>query len=139
MNLDGYLFGTVATEGMTQPYFLANTVEAAPSAPDPAGANSATRFTDELDVIDEQHQVAILTRTRGYRLEVARTSHMDFTDDPFFSLRRRLRGMDDAEEVVHLLGNHAVAFFTAVLNGTPPGPPLIGPVPSSRATLRVFR
>ena len=146
MNLDGYLFGAVATEGMSRPYFLANTVDAltpsntsstAPAAASP-GIKSPPNFTDELDPIDEQRQNAILARTHGYVLQVARTSHMDFTDDPFFSVRRRLRGLAGAEQVARLLGAYAVAFFNSVLNGTPPGPPLAGPSPDPRAALRAF-
>jgi len=142
-NLDGYLWGAASTDGINQPYFLANTEE--PETPAPASAlaepDPATGFLDELNLIDEPHQLAILKHTRGFRLVITDTSHMDLTDDPFFSVRYRLTGRlrRDPLVIVKLLSTYTAAFFEMALNGTPPGPPLVGAPPDPGTRLVTFR
>jgi dienelactone hydrolase len=125
MNLDGLLCGAGTGYSGGVPYFLVSNAMPDPTPDELASDDPAIRYTSDLvatDLID-QHQVL---RYGGYKLQVAHTTHLSFTDIPLYAPLQRLRaGWPNPPRITAALRAYALAFFAEALHGTPS--PLLRP------------
>jgi dienelactone hydrolase len=80
MNLDGWMFGDVATQFFSQPYLVISDALAPPTAADLNSPDAFLRNFSSLRARDAKQQTAQLQKSGGYRLTVAGSSHFSFSD-----------------------------------------------------------
>lgn len=118
INMDGNLFGAVATAGIRQPFFFMYS----DSAPTPALLNSANpqiRYEARMDQLDYMRSGASLLHYGGYRMVIKGSLHLNYTDRPLFSPWRRLTGAGpvDPRLAMREINAYTLAFFEKTLNG----------------------
>jgi dienelactone hydrolase len=129
VNLDGWLFGDVAVQGIPCPYLLIGDGVPLPSAADLTASDPKTRYPAIYDLEDYHRQIAGLTRHGGFVVTIDGTDHLNFSDAATRSRFRRLAGtgsIDPARALV-ITADYLGAFFSSSLSGqaasVPPSDP----------------
>jgi len=117
-DLDGWLFGEAARDGVERPFLIASSsVERKPRSQDP-GAFAEFRFTRLLDEADDLHIDRSFARYGGYLLRIEGTDHNNFADAGLLpSLRRTGLGPIDGRRAGRILDAYLVQFFEYYLRG----------------------
>lgn len=118
IDMDGALFGPVATTGIEQPFLFLDDGNDPPWA-DLKSANPVRRRyarTEERDLLVERQT---LQRRGGYRVKILGTEHINFTDTALFSPVRRITGAGKigARRAMEIINAYSVAFFEEYLKG----------------------
>ena len=127
VNMDGWLFGDAATQGVPVPYMMLNDDEQMPDKAALESPDPVTRYTAELNVADWQAQNRAVAQHGGYIVTLRGTQHNNFTDAAFRSPLRRLSGGGpvDPRRSEALMREYCLAFFDRILRGMPA--PLLDP------------
>jgi dienelactone hydrolase len=130
VDLDGWLFGDAARDGVPRPFLMVSTTgppfASGPSAP-PEQRNSAA-----LDAANGRLIEAGLARYGGYALTISGTAHLNLCDVPFYpSLRRTGTGSIDGARAAKLAEAYVAQFLSRNLEGT--AAPLFAPGPADAA------
>jgi predicted dienelactone hydrolase len=124
-DLDGWLFGDAALEGVAVPFLVFSGDSPVESATSPEG-----RF----DAENEREMLEGLRRHGGYLVDLAGAHHFDFTDQATLpSIRRRGLGPIDGPFAHRVVSGYLTAFFDRYLrDGAKPLP--AEPSPAVRVT-----
>jgi predicted dienelactone hydrolase len=109
MNLDGWMFGDVATQFFSQPYLVISDVLAAPTDAELASSDVFVRNFSGLRAKDAKHQTAQLERSGGYRVTIAGSSHFTFSDHA--KANQDNAGPVDPKHAMEIVSACAVDFF----------------------------
>lgn len=115
MNLDGWMFGDVASRFFPQPYLVFRDDLAAPTAADLASPDAFTRNFSRLRERDAKHQADQLAQSRGYRITIAGSSHFSFSDIAVANVNNA--GPIDPKRAMAIVSAYAVDFFGKYLDG----------------------
>lgn len=127
IDMDGWLFGDAAEDGIDQPLMAMSDDTPLPGAAQLQSTQAETRFTAELNLADDRRTVAILARHGGERITIRGARHANFSDMPLIWPIRRMvaAGPVSAPKAHGLISAYAVAFFQKHLRGE--DPPLLRP------------
>jgi len=119
LNMDGWLFGTVAEKGLNKPLFIMSDENPAPPEQDLQSANSATRLSAEWERQDTQRISYTLETYGGFYLVIRNSRHMIFSDRALYSPVRSLResGPVDSRAAHQIIESYTLAFFLKYLKG----------------------
>lgn len=138
VNLDGWLFGDAALDGIDQPYLLATGDYTPPGSAELDSSNPWTRLPAEYTALDESRSMANFERHGGYLLVISGASHENFTDS---ALRTRLRDLLRHEpaprRTAATVNDYVLAFFRKTLLGE--DPPLLQPGHETRSGIELRR
>jgi dienelactone hydrolase len=142
LNLDGWMFGDVAEQGLSKPLMLMyeGTYDEKQMPPFPASGSEGNKRFWQMNRRDIDSIDASLRRYGGYRLFLRGASHWNFTDRALYSpLRRWTEAGTIKPHLAHsIIDRYTLAFFSHVLKGTPE-PILDGPSGvSPEATLETW-
>jgi dienelactone hydrolase len=115
MNLDGWMFGDVATQFFSQPYLVISDALAPPTAADLNSPDAFLRNFSGLRARDAKQQTAQLQKSGGYRLTVAGSSHFSFSDRATANANNA--GPIDPRRAMQIVGDSAADFFGKFLQG----------------------
>jgi predicted dienelactone hydrolase len=112
-NLDGWMFGEAAAEGVPKPYIIIGTGMRPPLA------EEIPRFERRFDAVNEQQILAGLGRHGGYYLSVDGTTHFSFTDAPLLPSLRSLRATTPlgARRLRGIIATYVGQFFDRYVGG----------------------
>jgi len=131
LSLDGWIFGSVARNGLAKPFMLIyeGLYEEKLMPPFPASGTQFDQRSWQMDRLDTARMDATLHRYGGYRLFIQGASHWNFTDRPLYSPIRSwgYAGTISPQLAHQIVNRYAVAFFSHYLKGTPE--PLIEKLP----------
>ncbi|HLZ67454.1 MAG TPA: hypothetical protein VKQ29_14565 [Aliidongia sp.] len=139
-NLDGWLFGDAATDGVPCPYFLIGDDTPLPGPTELNSPNAGTRYTATFELQDYDRQIAGMKRYGGLAMTIDGTNHINFSDEAARSRFHRLTGAGpiDAGRAFVIVADYLRSFFEARLLGQP-SPLLDGDSPvHPEAHLQVF-
>lgn len=117
MNMDGLLFGSVATQGAQQPFFFMNSDYPRPTAADlqsPDGSKRRSQLTDEWGF---QQRERWFQHYGGYNLTLLKSAHHSFSDTPLKSRIDNGGGKISPERAMKIINAYTVAFFDRELKG----------------------
>ncbi len=119
VNLDGWMFGDAAKSGFSTPRLFVSDDTPLPPPSDLNSPDAATRFTAQLNLEDDERCRAQLAQHGGYRLQIAGTRHVNFSDRPFFAAIPRLVGAGpiDPARAASIIERFTLAFFDESLKG----------------------
>ena len=126
LSLDGWIFGSVARNGLAKPFMLIyeGLYEEKLTPPFPASGTPFEQRSWQMDRLDTARMDATLHRYGGYRLFIDGASHWNFTETGTIS--RFVGGQGDVgrrncpPQLAHqIINRYAVAFFSHYLKGTP--------------------
>jgi len=115
MNLDGWMFGDVATQLFPQPYLVFRDDLAPPTAADLASPDPFTRNLSQLRERDARHQVDQLARSKGYRVTLGGSSDSSFSDIAMTNVNNA--GPIEPKRAMAIVSAYAVDFFGKYLDG----------------------
>jgi predicted dienelactone hydrolase len=130
VDLDGAVYGTVASAGTPQPifYFLSDGLR--DITPLLNSKHKEERDDGLMEQLDRDRKIKWLHQYGGYYLRISNSLHLDFTDRPLYSRIKQVTktsGVDPTfEEEVY--NNYVLAFFEKTLNGK--DEPLLNKTPS---------
>ncbi len=132
LNLDGWTFGDVASQGLAKPMMVIYE-DKSQTLPTPVQLSSgplASQYFWETSATDFAHVSQSLQTNGGFLLFIAGTRHVDFTDRALFSPLISITGGGSlAPEQTHAIVNrYTLAFFSQELKGS--HEPLLNAVPS---------
>lgn len=121
LNLDGWSFGDILTEGLNKPFMMMyeqGTI-VRPSGDLSTLSESAQKYW-QMDDANNAAVEASLRRFGGYRLYIDGTSHWNFSDRALYSpLRSRTSaGPIAPSRAWNIINRYTVAFFSHFLRGT---------------------
>ena len=123
LSLDGWIFGSVARNGLAKPFMLIyeGLYEEKWTPPFPASGTPFEQRSWQMDRMDTARMDATLHRYGGYRLFIEGASHWNFTDRPLYTpIRSWGYAGTIAPQLAHqIINRYAVAFFSHYLKGTP--------------------
>jgi predicted dienelactone hydrolase len=117
MNLDGWMFGDVATGFFTQPYLVISDDLAPATAEQMASTDAFTRNFARLRDRDKKQQTAQLERSHGYRVTISGASHFTFSDEA--KANEKNAGPIDPKRALTIVGDYAADFFGKYLAARP--------------------
>jgi dienelactone hydrolase len=121
LDLDGWLFGDFARNGLGKPMMVIyeDRRRVLPTAMQLSSGIKEQRLRWQLSVEDFDHVTGSLRRHGGYLLFIAGTEHVDFTDRSLFSPLKSLsgRGSVPPDRVHAIVNAYTLAFFSDVFNG----------------------
>ncbi|MDV2998473.1 MAG: hypothetical protein N5P05_000079 [Chroococcopsis gigantea SAG 12.99] len=117
LNMDGLLFGRVAEEGTSQPFFFMNSDYPRPTFSDLNSSNGTFRRDSEINALGYERMDNWIKRYGGYYLTLLNSSHVDFSDTPLRSRLRtlKLNNHTPAIRSSKILSSYVVAFFREYL------------------------
>jgi dienelactone hydrolase len=116
-DLDGWLFGEAARQGVAKPFIVIGAPESNELGP---RLLPAERNTVVLNRIDDRHMLADFRRDGGFLLTIAGTEHYNFSDLPFVpTLRHDNVGPIDGRRATHIIEAYITEFFGHYLYGRP--------------------
>jgi dienelactone hydrolase len=120
INMDGWLFGDVAHEGLNKPLLVMGHDDSLPRTQAP---NPITKQDDEL-------LLAMFQRYGGALVTIHHSQHMNFSDRSLYSPVRKLAesGTISPQLAHQIVESYTLAFFSTVLKGT--SEPLLSQQPS---------
>ncbi len=119
VNLDGWMFGDAASEGVPQPFLIVGT-----GAPDRAGSEPLTgvtardsTYTSIFDALNDRQIIRGLERHGGYYIALNGSRHAAFCDDALWpALHASARpGPLGGRRVHRIVGTYVTAFFNRYL------------------------
>jgi dienelactone hydrolase len=119
VNLDGWLFGRAARDGVACPYLLLSDGTPAPTAAHLTSARPAVRLRALRDAADLRQQAVQFATLGGWHVTLRGTTHDCLSDARLHAPLRRLRGPDPIA-VQQILAACCLAFFRHVLLGEGP-------------------
>ncbi|MGP6159085.1 MAG: alpha/beta hydrolase family protein [Vulcanimicrobiaceae bacterium] len=117
-NLDGWLFGQAAENGVPRPFFVMST----PLASDDIPADPALHYYALFDKANDRKTFRGLRRQGGYFLIIDGTDHANFVDWALYSpqkWRAGAGGSIDSLRSERIVSAYLLEFFERVLNGAP--------------------
>jgi pimeloyl-ACP methyl ester carboxylesterase len=118
MNLDGWMFGDVATQFFKQPYLVISDGLAQPTAEELASTDAFLRHFSGLRVSDRRQQNAQLAGAGGgYRVTIQGSDHFTFGDGALLMARKP--GLIEPRLATTIVAAYAVQFFGKYLQGRP--------------------
>jgi predicted dienelactone hydrolase len=119
LNMDGLLFGKVAEQGASQPFFFMNSDVSRPTRADLHSSDGPFRRESQTNAWGYHQMDQWFNRHGGYYLKILGASHMDFSDYP---LRSRLREFNGGGKIptvraMKIINDYTVAFFNKYLKG----------------------
>ncbi len=117
MNLDGWMFGEVATQFFSRPYLVVSDAQAPPADADLNSPNVFIRNFSSLRVRDKRQQTAQLAKSGGYRVTIAGSTHFTFSDHA--KAGENNAGPVSPALAMGLVGAYACDFFGKYLEGLP--------------------
>lgn len=109
LNLDGWMFGDVATGFFTQPYLVISDDLAPATLEQMASTDAFMRNFSQLRDRDKKHQTAQLKRSQGFRITVSGASHFSFSDEA--KANEQNAGPIDPKRALEIVGAYAADFF----------------------------
>jgi len=121
LNMDGWMFGDAARSGFATPRFFMSDDTPLPSPRDLESSDPTTRSMADLNLRDDRICRMQLAKYGGYRMVIAGTRHVNFSDRPLYSAIPRLVGGGPIKprRAASIIDAFAVAFFDKYLKGTP--------------------
>jgi predicted dienelactone hydrolase len=117
MNLDGWMFGDVATAFFTQPYLVISD-DLAPATPEQmASPDVFMRNFSGLRDRDKKHQTAQLEASHGFRVTISGASHFTFSDEA--KANENNAGPIDPKRALTIVEAYAADFFGKYLASRP--------------------
>jgi predicted dienelactone hydrolase len=122
LNMDGWTFGDIRHRASNQPVMFIYGPKSVPRPQDLTSSDHYARTEAELDVTDAEKINSSLKQYGGYRLFVAQTSHMDFTDHSLVSPWRNWteRGHIAPARIQTIVRAYVLAFFDETVRGKKP-------------------
>jgi predicted dienelactone hydrolase len=122
LNMDGWTFGDIRHRASNQPIMFMYGPKGIPRPQDLTSSNPTARTEAELDVTDTQQINSSLKQYGGYRLFVAKTTHMDFSDHSLISPWRNWteRGHIAPARIQTIVRAYVLAFFDQTIRGEKP-------------------
>jgi predicted dienelactone hydrolase len=119
VNMDGWLFGPAAEQGVPVPYMMLNDDEPMPTPAALGSPDATTRYTARFNLSDWQAQMRAAAAHGGEIVTLRGTQHANFSDGPFRSPLRRLTGAGpvDPRRAQQLIRAYCLAFFDHILRG----------------------
>lgn len=119
LDMDGWLFGDAAQDGIAQPLMVLSDDTPLPGPAELASARADTRFMAQLNLADSQRTAAIMQRFGGTRATIVGARHSNFSDLPLVWPVRRMVGAGPVPpaQAHRLVSAYANAFFGKHLNG----------------------
>lgn len=117
-NLDGWLFGQAAENGVPQPFFVMST----PLASDEIPSDPALHYYALFDKANDRKTFRGLRLHGGYFLVIDGTDHANFVDWSLYSpekWRVGAGGSIDSLRAERIVSAYLLEFFERVLNGAP--------------------
>jgi len=144
MNMDGWIFGDVARDGLDKPVMLMYTGIALPSQAELNSSNVVERRVAELNTYDIHNIYATLNRFGGFLVVFRKSfplSHMNFSDRALYSPIRRLAesGPVDPRRAHQIIEAYTLAFFSQALKRD--AQPILAPgaKPFAETSLEVWK
>jgi pimeloyl-ACP methyl ester carboxylesterase len=109
MNLDGWMFGDVATQFFSQPYLVISDALAPPTEADLNSPDTFLHNFSGLRARDARQQTAQLQKSGGYRITIAGSSHFSFSDHA--RANENNAGPIDPSRAMQIVGASAADFF----------------------------
>ncbi len=134
LDMDGWLFGEAASNGVSQPFMVMSDDTPLPGEADLRAPDAGRRLVAELNVADDRRMVANMARHGGTRVTIEGARHANFTDAPLtWPIARMVgAGLVTPIEAFRVIATYTVAFLDKSLRGgdpavlRPDGPPLPG-------------
>ncbi len=117
MNLDGWMFGDVATKFFSAPYLVISDDLPPPTTSELASPDAFTRNFATLRARDAKQQTAQLQKSGGYRVTIVGSSHFTFSD--FAKANENHAGPIDPKAALEIVADCAADFFGHCLGGQP--------------------
>lgn len=122
LNMDGWIFGDTAQQGLAKPLMLIYEGDDQIDAlrPAPGTETAAQQRYWAFDGEDRIHANTHLRQHGGFRLSIEGTSHWNFTDRAMYSPLRRwtAAGPIQADRAYAIINAYVLAFFAHSLNGS---------------------
>ncbi len=115
LNLDGWMFGDVATGFFKQPYLVISDDLAPATAEQLASSDTFLRNFSQLRDRDKKHQTAQLEKSHGFRVTIMGASHFTFSDEA--KANENNAGPIDPKRALSIVGAYAADFFGKYLAG----------------------
>jgi dienelactone hydrolase len=119
LNMDGLLFGPVAQQGATQPFFFMNSDYPRPTAAELKSSNGPQRRSSLTDEWGYQQRERWFARHGGYNLTIRQATHANFSDAPLKSRIDNGGGKISIDRAMQIVNAYTVAFFDRELKGHP--------------------
>jgi dienelactone hydrolase len=121
IDVDGDLFGEVADEEASQPFFFMHSDGQPPTEAELHVADPHKRLENEMEALDWKRKGLWLSRRGGYELTIRKTLHLNYSDRPLFSPVKRLSGGGDIDprRALQIANAYILAFFDRTLNQQP--------------------
>ncbi len=122
LDMDGWLFGDAALNGISQPFMVMSDDTPLPGEADLRSSNAERRLVAELNLADDGRMVASMERHGGTRVTVTGARHANFTDAPLTWPIARMTGAGPAApaDVFRVVAAYAVAFLDKSFRGGDP-------------------
>jgi hypothetical protein len=141
VNLDGWVFGTVARVGVGKPSLTMSHDSIAPISSDVKPLSRDDQLYAQLNSWDDENFQRSIDRSGGLGLEIRGTKHMNFSDRALYSPLRKLTSAGSINPVrAHqIIEAYTLAFFSELLKGTLE--PLLSrqPSPFSEAKFDIYK
>jgi len=121
INLDGWVFGDVATHGLEKPFMIMYEDYPAPTQSQLNSSDHQTRLYAELCVLDLNHMMRTLQQNSGYLLKLLGSRHNNFRDRALYSPVRRLSeaGTISPQLAHRIVEAYTLQFFSHYLFNQP--------------------
>jgi pimeloyl-ACP methyl ester carboxylesterase len=140
LNMDGWMFGDIASRPLTKPLFVMYEDGWPPDAALYRSDSTSASPSNQMDLWDYKNLERMLAASGGYVLTIRGTRHMDFSDRSLYSPLRRFTdsGPIDPRLAHRIINSYTLAFFSAALRNQPQ-PLLTEASPWPQASLTVWK